>query len=1013
MGSTRNGTIGSVHSTPNLAPRGFVPGGGATSPPFWQYAIFGSGIGASNIVIGPVPAGGGAREIIIGGNSADDFALDNFWQVIRHNPATGNYDTLFVSPISPVGIKRIAAGNVIGDSRQELAVLLADGRIYLYDATTKTELGFLNTGISGIEGLSLVDLGGDEHVEIVVTTVSDLFVFDNGGSLLWQVAGAGGYDVVVGQMDNDPALEIAATNGVVVDTATHTSQWTRSDGFGLHLALAPLPGANYQQLIVAEQWHFVHAYDVATQSLRWSIPFEYDLSAIEVADVDNDGTPEVIVGQRQGGRIQVFDLITQTMKWDTYNPEFAVTDIVVDDVDNDGVVDLVWGNGWESTGPDHLCVASTTGTHAIKWQNVDLTGPLLGPVIGDIDGDGLPELVVCSFESDSGERNGRIVVFDYATLSPRAISAPVGGGNGNGVKDLKLRDLDGDGRMEIVVATDDVFYHGTIEVYNLGFNNLFKLNWSNTTRPSDSPFEFVEAADLDGNGTVKLIAGNSGASGSAGVYLYIYDYPSGTNPWRSVIMASGFNKVTGLVVDDLDGDGSQEIAALVSTGALYTFDGPTRQLESLVPQSGGTTISRRSPSGLIKGDSAGVGHFLLYSNNTYTESFTRQLGSGTLDGIHVVAGGGLWTGTGGTLNLRVPPSYDTVEWQSPQFGPGCGRFVATDYRGGQARVFTSAQHAVAGFTFESSLPTPTPPPPATPSPTPSATPTPTLTPTATPTPTPTVTLTPTPTPTPSATPGALGNISTRLRVLSGDDVLIGGMITTGTAGKRVIIRAIGPTLTGLGIPGALTDPTLELFQGNTLLISNDDWGNSTQQAEIAASGLAPSNTGESAIIWTLLPNQGYTAIVRGKNGTTGVGVVEVYDLDHDPASKLGNISTRGFVDVDDNVMIAGVIVGPGNGTSAKILARVLGPTLSDLGVPGALLDPTLDLVNASGTVIRSNNNWKDDPLQRSAIKAAGLAPNHDEEAALVETVAPGAYTAIVRGVNRTTGVGLVEVYQIP
>ena len=118
---------------------------------------------------------------------------------------------------------------------------------------------------------------------------------------------------------------------------------------------------------------------------------------------------------------------------------------------------------------------------------------------------------------------------------------------------------------------------------------------------------------------------------------------------------------------------------------------------------------------------------------------------------------------------------------------------------------------------------------------------------------------------------------------------------------------------------------------------------------------------ESAIIWTLTPNQGYTAIVRGKNGTTGVGVVEVYDLDQAAASKLGNISTRGFVDVDDNVMIAGLIVGPSNGTNAKILARVLGPTLSDLGVPGALADPTLDLVNASGTVIRSCNNWKDDP----------------------------------------------------
>jgi hypothetical protein len=312
--------------------------------------------------------------------------------------------------------------------------------------------------------------------------------------------------------------------------------------------------------------------------------------------------------------------------------------------------------------------------------------------------------------------------------------------------------------------------------------------------------------------------------------------------------------------------------------------------------------------------------------------------------------------------------------------------------------------------YRVSAPTPT----ATPTSTPGATPTPTGTATPVPTPTPTPSPIPTPTPsaTPTSTPGTLGNISTRLRVLGGDNALIGGLIATGTGGKRVIIRAIGPSLTAFGVPGALANPTLDLFQGNLLLLSNDDWQNSPQQAEIAGSGLAPGNTAESAIIWTLLPNQNYTAVVRGINGTTGIGVVDAFDLDRAAPSKLGNISTRGFVDVDDNVMIAGLIAGPSNGTSLKILARALGPTLSDFGVAGALANPTLDLVNANGTVIRSNDNWKDDPQQRAQIEPAGLAPAHDEEAALVETVAPGAYTAVVRGNGRTTGIGLVEVYNI-
>ena len=311
-------------------------------------------------------------------------------------------------------------------------------------------------------------------------------------------------------------------------------------------------------------------------------------------------------------------------------------------------------------------------------------------------------------------------------------------------------------------------------------------------------------------------------------------------------------------------------------------------------------------------------------------------------------------------------------------------------------------------------PTATPLPTATPSPT--STPTATPLPTATPSPTSTPTATPTPTasltPGPTATPGSLGNISTRVRVLAGDNALIGGMIATGTANKKVIIRAIGPTLNDFGVPGALQDQTLELYQGSTLITSNDDWRQSTQQVEIQNSGLAPNKDAESAIIATLTPNQGYTAIVRGKNGTTGVGVVEAFDLEQGAASKLGNISTRGFVDVDDNVMIAGLIVSPTNGTTTKVLVRALGPTLGDFGVPNALANPTLDLVNASGTTIRSNDNWKDDPQQRSEIEAANLAPSHDQEAALVETITPGAYTAIVRGSGRTTGVGLVEIYNI-
>lgn len=422
--------------------------------------------------------------------------------------------------------------------------------------------------------------------------------------------------------------------------------------------------------------------------------------------MDNDGTPEIIIGDGQWGTVHVHDLNTQTEKWHANNPEHGVTDVAVGDVDNDGVADLLWGAGWTSSGSDYLYVAETTGTHDIKWRSIDLEGPFLGPVIGDLDGDGQLELVICSFFSESAYGSGRILVFDLATGALRGISDPVVSNFAwTGVHDLKLRDLEGDGHMEIVIGAD-YLYDGAIEIYGFNSNNAFSLKWENTTRPSGSPFNFVDVADLDGNGIPEIIAGNTVAhTGSEGVYVYIYNYPSGSNPSRSVNLASGFSAVTGMIVQDLDGNGTREIAALVSNGDLYTFDGPTRQLRSLVQNTGATLLSSRpNPSTLITADSAGLAHFLKYNTNGYTEILTPQLGNSALDTVNVGSDGFLWSSASGVLKLRLSPSYNTVAWQSPSMGY-FGPTIATDVRNGERHVFGSAAQGVFGFSY--TLPAPT------------------------------------------------------------------------------------------------------------------------------------------------------------------------------------------------------------------------------------------------------------------------------------------------------------------
>lgn len=257
----------------------------------------------------------------------------------------------------------------------------------------------------------------------------------------------------------------------------------------------------------------------------------------------------------------------------------------------------------------------------------------------------------------------------------------------------------------------------------------------------------------------------------------------------------------------------------------------------------------------------------------------------------------------------------------------------------------------------------------------------------------------------------LANISTRLQVGTGDDVLIGGFIMRGTPSKRVLVRAVGPSLTAFGIANALADPVLELHDATGALIAtNDSWSDNYNRQEISDTGIAPASQKE-AVILTNLPSSdsgtAYTAVVRGANNGTGTAVVEAYDLDREGNTNLVNISTRGLVQSGDNVLIAGTIVtGPGTN---RVLVRAIGPSLP---IAGKLQDPTLELRNANGGLIRSNDNWRSH--QEAEIMATQIQPTNDFESAILETL-PGnnsSYTAVVRGAGGSTGIAVVEVYNL-
>ena len=254
------------------------------------------------------------------------------------------------------------------------------------------------------------------------------------------------------------------------------------------------------------------------------------------------------------------------------------------------------------------------------------------------------------------------------------------------------------------------------------------------------------------------------------------------------------------------------------------------------------------------------------------------------------------------------------------------------------------------------------------------------------------------------------NISTRLNIQTGDNAMIGGFIITGTEPKTIIVRGIGPSS---GIPGALQDPVIEVHgSSGELLATNDNWNDAATRQQIIDSGLAPTNDAESAL-WGVISPGAYTVIVRGKNDTTGIGLFEVYDLDQTADAALGNVSTRGLAQTGDNVMVGGIIVGGGTqGAPTSVLVRAIGPSIP---LAGALADPTLEMRDANGTLLVFNDNWKtraDGTSQQAEIEATTIPPSNNLESAAVQMLGPGAYTAIVRGKDNTTGIALVEVYKL-
>lgn len=660
----------------------------------WSYVALGSGIGLTGISI----ALNDQHPEIYAAGGMSTFGANEYWYALRYAPQTRTFQQVHASERYPASIRRLALAHLTGQA-QVVVVALGNGTVYLYDQTTKALLSTFAgpcTGRGGLQTLIAADLSGDGVDEFVSSCTDGTLVAYGAGYTAWALAGVGGADLVAGQMDDDPAIEIASTTGHVIDAGSHVVQWHRQDGFGAHLRAADIDSDGRDELIAADPWYIVWAYDVDRQLPRWSISSSHDIGAIQLTDVDADGVQELLLGDGQWGEIHAYNTVTLAEEWSIGNPEHGVTNIAIADVDLDGVTDVLWGAGATSSGSDYLYVADWQ-TQTIQAQTEHLDGPFVGPRVGDLDGDGIDEIVAASFSSESGYESGRIVVFDSRTHAVRAISPGVadGGFGWTGIHDLQLRDLDGDGRLEILVATD-YLYDGLIEAYSFSASNEFALVWTNATRPPGAPFHSVDAADIDGDGDLEVLGGGGREhTGAEGVFIYAYDVATQAEQWHTLQLGDYWSSVSDLAVADTDADGDLDLVGMIEGGDVYVFDGASHMLDAIVPVDGASLDIRQAGAAtqLVVGSTSG--HMLRYAfdGTGYSEVSDLALRTTALDGLHVLRPGSLWVGSNGTLARY---SRGATPFETANYGIGFGSSVAATVRA-RPWVFSAGSYGVHGF----------------------------------------------------------------------------------------------------------------------------------------------------------------------------------------------------------------------------------------------------------------------------------------------------------------------------
>ncbi len=517
------------------------------------YSVMGTSIGRHSMHSVDID-GDGIQELICTASSTT-FGSGNFWYIMKYNPDDQNYHQVFTSNLYETGITSLEVANPKGDDHYRIFLGMSDGSLQVYDAVSGMLLSTNRPSTRQINSIVCADANNDGKKDIVISGPENCYILNADVLNVVYTIDKGANDIRVGNVDALPGNEIVLSSGSVLflNDSTLNNVWNFSSSHEGTIELSDIDNDSIEEIIYAEAWYYIHAYDVDAGTTKFTITTDLDINSLLLADVNADGRDEIIYGDGQWGSIHCHDAVTQQELWSVDNPEHGVAAINFADLDQDGVKELIWSAGFTSTGPDYLYIYNV-GNSVLKWRSDDVVGPFYAIESGDVDGDGKAEVVAVSFESESGYGSGIIFIIDPVTQRIKWRS----GSNfleqiWTGVYNVDIYDIDKDGLNEIIIAAGRT-YTGEIWIID-GKNHSIKSSHVFSTE-GISEFYEMRVSDVDDDGTAEIVAISDN-------HIYVIDPVTWVVEWDVEVRGGSSQPV--IRIADINDDGKKEIITCKGT----------------------------------------------------------------------------------------------------------------------------------------------------------------------------------------------------------------------------------------------------------------------------------------------------------------------------------------------------------------------------------------------------------------------------------------------------------------